>query len=223
MYTKSRSELRATAVKLRENGYSYTYISKETNLSKSTLSEWLTEIPYVPNKTMLEVLKKARAASGAAKNKEKKLSFHTARLQAQADLGKISSRDIFMLGIGLYIGEGTKTHDIVRIINANPLIIKFAIRWFKEVYGLADENFKVRIHMYPDSNKEEVLKFWSTITGLKSKQFFTPYIDLRAKHIFKRGKLPYGTAHLTVKSNGKKEWGVFLSRRINALIEEVLK
>jgi hypothetical protein len=43
------------------------------------------------------------------------------------------------------------------------------------------------------------------------------------KKLFKRGKLPYGTAHLAIKSNGEKKFGVFLARKINAWIEKVLE
>ena len=39
----------------------------------------------------------------------------------------------------------------------------------------------------------------------------------------KAGKLPYGTAHLSLRSKGNKEHGVFLARRINGWIQEVLK
>lgn len=129
-----------------------------------------------------------------------------------------------MLGLGIYIGEGAKTYDITRVINADPKIIKFAVRWFEEVCGLPRENLRIRIHLYPDNNIKKCMKFWSDISGIPLQQFQKTYIDLRQnKKMFKRGKLPYGTAHLSVHSNGKKEFGVFLARKINAWMGEVLK
>lgn len=216
--------IREQVFKLRKEGYSYGHISEKTGVTKSTLSGWLSGVPYKPNKEMIEKIGKARAASGQAKSKQKIESIHEAQLEAINDIGIMTKRDLFMLGIGLYIGEGTKTHNIVRIINADPKIIKLAIKWFEDVCGLQKENFRIRIHLYPDTNIKECLKFWSEVSGIPMNQFYKSQIDIRTgKKIFKKGKLPYGTAHLSIKSNGKKKFGVFLSRKIGAWMEEVLK
>lgn len=181
-------------------------------------------MPYAPNSEMLLKMGKARTASGLAKHKLRLESTDEAKKQARKDIGVLSKRDLFMLGLGLYIGEGTKTHDIVRVINANPRVMSFAARWFKEVCGLKNSNFKLRLHVYPDNNINEAIKFWSLVTSIPESQFQKTYVDIRTgKKMFKRGKLPYGTAHLSIRSNGKKEFGVFLARRINGWISEVLK
>ena len=210
--------------KLRREGYSYNYISEKTGVSKSTLSGWLSGIPYTPNKTTIERIGKARAASGHAKAQQKLISFENALVEAKKEIGEITKRDLFMLGIGIYVGEGTKTNDIIRVINADPKIIRFTVRWFEEICGLSRENFRIRLHLYPDNNIKKCINFWSNISGIPAGQFQKTYIDLREnKKMFKRGKLPYGTAHLSIRSNGKKEFGVFLARKINAWIGEVLK
>lgn len=216
--------IREKVFKLRKDGYSYNYISDKTGVSKSTLSGWLSGIPYTPNKTIIERIGKARAASGYAKSKQKLESFKNAAKEAKKEIREITKRDLFMLGIGIYIGEGAKTNDIVRVINADPKIIKFAVKWFEQACGLSRNNFRIRLHLYPDNNIKECIKFWSNSSGVPINQFQRTYIDLREnKKMFKRGKLPHGTAHLSVRSNGKKEFGVFLARKINAWIGEVLK
>lgn len=127
-----------------------------------------------------------------------------------------------MAGLGLYIGEDSKSHNIVRITNSNYQIILFAIRWFNEALGIPLGNFSLRIHMYPDSNEKEVLKFWANATGFTTGQFRKSQVDYReGKKISKKGQLPYGTAHLSVRSCRKKELGVFLSRKIEAWTDEI--
>lgn len=218
------ANIRERIFKLRKDGYSYNYISSKTGVSKSTLSGWLAGVPYQPNQITIEKIGKARAASGHAKARQKLQSFESAERRAKSDIGKISKRDLFMIGIGIYIGEGTKTNDIVRVINADPKIIRFIIGWFEQVCGLVRENFRIRLHLYPDNNIENCIHFWSEISGIPVHQFQKTQIDLREnKKMSKRGKLPHGTAHLSIRSNGKKEFGVFLARRINAWIGEVLK
>ena len=209
---------------MRKNGHSYTYISQKTGVSKSTLSGWLSAIPYIPNKMTIERIGKARAASAEWKAKRKIESFEKAGEEAKNEIGEITKRDLFMLGIGIYIGEGTKTNDSIRIINADPKIIRFAVKWFEQACGLSRKNFSLRLHLYPDNNTKRCIKFWSNSSGIPMSQFQKTYIDIRKdKKMFKRGKLLYGTAHLSIRSNGKKEFGVFLARKINAWIGEVLK
>lgn len=220
----TRVELKKRALELRKEGYAYSYVSKKLLVGKSTLSDWLSKIPYKPNDYTIKLLGKARAAANITNTNKKRNSFIQAKKEAKNEIGTLNDRDIFMLGLGIYIGEGTKTHDIIRVINSDPKIIKFAILWFKKVCGLQINNFAIRIHIYPDNNESACIDFWSKNTGLPKSNFYKTYIDGRLnKKMFKRGKLPFGTAHLTIKSNGKKEFGVFLARKIKAWIDEVLK
>ncbi|MBI2046000.1 MAG: helix-turn-helix domain-containing protein [Parcubacteria group bacterium] len=216
--------IKKEAIELRSQGYSYKYIAQKLRVSKSTLSSWLSCVSYVPNEETMQRIEQAREKSGKAKNRQKVESITKAQEMAKKDIGRLTRRDLFMLGVGLYIGEGSKTMNLVRIINANPKVISFAIRWFKEICGLNNEHFSIRIHLYPDNNVEDCLRFWSRSSGLPRKQFQKTQIDLRTnKKISKRGKLPYGTAHITIKSRGRKEFGVFLARKIHFWMEEVVK
>ena len=106
----------------------------------------------------------------------------------------------------------------------SPIIIRLTLRWLKEVFGVPSKSFKVRIHLYPDNNIKETLRHWSKQLNIPLEQFQETYVDTRTgKKMFKKGKLPYGTAHVTVQSMGRPEHGVFLQRRINAWIEKVMK
>lgn len=217
------ASLREKALLLRQSGHSYSHISSETGLSKSTLSGWLAEVPYMPNDITLEAIGKARAASGKRKSDLKQESITAARQEAAKELGQVSSRDLFMFGLGLYLGEGSKTNDITRIVNSDPRVLRLAIEWFM-LLGVPKRNFAIRIHLYPDSNLQESLQFWSKMTTIPIRQFQKPQIDRRSgKKIHKLGKLPNGTAHLTVRGMGEKRLGSFLARKIKGFIEEVAR
>jgi hypothetical protein len=220
----TKDNLRLKAIELRKKGYSYSYIKSQISVSKGTLSEWLSAVPYKANEEMLSKMKKARDASAFAKKQSKQESFDKAKIEGEKDIGTLSTRDFFMLGIGLYLGEGAKTGEDIRIINSNPAIIYLAIAWFKRSCGLSDEHFRIRLHLYPDSNVDECLSFWSKTTNIHISRFYKTQIDLRKdKKLSNKAKLPYGTAHLSVRSNGKKEFGVFLARKIKVWMDLVLK
>lgn len=215
---------KATAIAMRQAGHSYNYIAPKVGVSKGTLSVWLANIPYSPNKETLERIGRALAASGAAKSKLKQDSLRKAHVKALADIGELSRRDLFMIGLGLYIGEGAKSINQTVFVNANPTIVRFMVKWFTEALGLQIENLRARIHTYPDCDVNEGLRFWSQTTQIPRDQFLKSIIDTRPnKKIKKNGKLPHGTIHLSVNSLGEARFGVFLARRIMACMDIVLE
>jgi hypothetical protein len=216
--------LKQRAISLRRGGYSYSYIASITKISKSTLSGWLHEVQYIPNKFTINTIGNARAKSAESKALSKQKSYQTAFASAKSDIGDISSRDLFMLGVGLYIGEGSKTNDIIRIVNSDPRIIRLAIKWFTEVCGLSVKNLVARIHIYPTSNAAKASDFWYRKTGIPRENFYTPYIDKRSnKKVSRAGSTPHGTIHITVRANGNRDFGVALSRRIAGWMDLVLE
>ena len=98
-------QIKYRAVNLRKEGYSYTHISKVTSVAKSTLSNWLADIPYLPNKTTLKTIGKARVASNLTKHKQKNDSILKAKKEARVEIGDLTNRDIFMLGLGWIMGD----------------------------------------------------------------------------------------------------------------------
>ncbi|MFA6227463.1 MAG: helix-turn-helix transcriptional regulator [Candidatus Paceibacterota bacterium] len=214
----TKAYLRTDAIKFRKAGYSYSYIQKQTGVSKSTLSEWLSDIPYKPNKETADKIVRARLMANEAQRAKKRKSIEDAEKLATKDIGKFTKRDLFMLGIGIYIGEGAKTSHIVRVVNSDPKIIKTTISWFKKCFHLQNSNFSIRIHLYPDTNQGKAISFWSKETGLSKDSFLNCVVDTRTNKKKKNhGKLPFGTAHISIKGAGNN----FFFRRIMSLIDKV--
>ncbi len=221
MYTNDK---KLEAIKLRKEGFSYSYISTKISVAKSTLSLWLNDIVFTPNDFTQNIIAQGQKKSSVIKRFDKAVSVKFAIDYANKKIGLMTEKDIFLLGVGIYIGEGSKSGNFVRVANSDPRIIKFAIRWFKECFGLKNHNFKVRIHIYPDNNEKKTLSFWKKELSLSKNYFHPVYIDKRLNKKMKKLKvLPYGTAHLSVVSNGDKNLGVLLHRKILASIDRVLK
>ena len=53
------------------------------------------------------------------------------------------------------------------------------VGWLKEICGLKNNNFRLEIHLYPDSNIKASLNYWSRITGINKNQFGKTQIDCR--------------------------------------------
>jgi len=214
--------IRQKAISYRKQGYSYGMISERIGLSKSTLSDWLKEIPYKPNKLVKKRIRGAQMKSAQFKHSQRMADIKKMKKLAKKELGKLTKRDLWLLGIGLYLGEGTKLQENIQIINSDPEIIKIAIKWFKKICGLKNENFAPRIHLYPDNDISTTINYWSKIIDIPKTQFGKTQIDVRTdKSSKKKRKLPYGTLQLEIRSCGKKEFGRSLHRRIMGWIETV--
>ena len=55
--------IKEKAINYRKRGYSYNMISERLGLAKSTLSDWLREIPFKPNKKLIRRVKLGRLKS----------------------------------------------------------------------------------------------------------------------------------------------------------------
>jgi len=215
--------LKEKAINYRKRGYSYNMISEKLGLSKSTLSNWLKEIPYKPSKEALRRIQLAPVKSAQLAHNRKVTNIIAIKELAKKELGRLTKRDLWLLGIGLYLGEGSKLYERIRVINSDPGIIKLAIKWFREICGLKNENLSIAIHAYPDNNIKDTINYWSKVTRIPKKQFEKTQVDRRInKSGKKKRKLPYGTAHLYIKSRGEKEFGRSLHRRIMGWIDATL-
>lgn len=217
----AKSYLKNDALSLREKGYSYELIRQKTGVSKSTLSDWLKRLPYKPNAEVLERMKRGQIKSSGTLRRLRLERIKEARRIAKQELGQVSKRDLMLLGIGLYIGEGSKDdRGSVSFANSDPKVVKLMVNWFTKVVGVEIRNFYIRVHTYPDNDIKETLEFWSKATSIPINQFGKTYIDRRKDKLIKnKNKLPYGTAHIRIRAFGKKEFGTNLLQKIVGWIE----
>lgn len=199
-------------------------IVDKLQVSKSSLSIWLRDIPYRPNKEVLKRVNKNLMRTVMMRHNIKLDSLKRAKSFAKREIGVMSDRDLMMVGLGVYIGEGSKREETAHIMNSDPNVLRLAVKWLKRSFGISRKHFRVIMHIYPDNSEGEARKYWSKITGIPFGQFEKTQVDRRTnKSILNKGKLPHGTAHIKIRACGNPEHGVLLHRRIMALINEVYK
>lgn len=155
------------SLKLRSGGYSYNYISQKLDVPKSTLSNWFKDLPFTQNKVTAEAVVNSQQKAISASRSDRIFSLVKAKEYAEQNIKSLSVREIFLIGMGIYIGEGSKAYNTTRIVNSDPRTVRFAILWLKKCFGLSEENIKIRIHIYPDSNEKLTLEFWMDQLDLK--------------------------------------------------------
>lgn len=79
----------------------------------------------------------------------------------------------------LYLGEGSKWQGsrTPKLVSADPMIIRLYIDLLRECYGVSVTRMYARVQHRADQNSEELVKYWSSITGIE--KFYPCYVDKR--------------------------------------------
>jgi hypothetical protein len=206
------------AIILRKRGFSFKEISEKININKSTVAYWCKEIKLSQKQKdiLLQKSKESGIVAGIKlSQKAKKLrDIKNKEYQklGKEDLGKLSKRDFFILGLGLYWGEGYKKGNYeFGFTNSDPIIIKAMIKFLENFYKVNKDELILRIsinHIYKNS-ENEILKYWSNITKTKLSQFTkTSFIKSRNKKIYSADSIYHGTLRIKIRK------GANLKRRI---------
>ncbi len=175
-----RKELREKAVKLRiEHKKSYSAIARKLNVPKSTLSYWLSELPL--SREEVSALRRAAWTRGEASRErfrdtmraKKAESNSKVRARMEQRILPLSSRDMYIAGIVLYIGEGDKRNPYrIALANSDPLVIDFFTRWLITFWSVSRQRIKFGLHLYSNMNIAKERKFWQDALGFGRKSFY---------------------------------------------------
>lgn len=174
--------IREEAIQLRLKGFTYSQIKRELNVQKSTLSNWLKNISLTEeqlnslasNKERAEDIRKEKYRKTRQNKKLNRLGSVYA--QQIKELLPLSKKELFLIGVFLYWGEGEKTHGKISVSNSNPKVIQFTLYWMIHALGVPKEKIRVNLHLYKDMNIAESITYWSKALGLPKEQFRKPYI-----------------------------------------------
>lgn len=198
----SKILIREQVIKLRLQGQTYGQIRKQLGVSKSTLSDWLSKLPLTEEQLKILSQNKERALElGREKFREVFRNKRLNRLKQTLDnqikeLLPLSKKELFLIGVFLYWGEGAKKHGSVTISNTDPRVVKFALYWMTESLKIPKQKIKINLHLYKDMNVEEAISFWSTILDIPRDQFRKPYIKKTNREGLTYKSYRHGTCRL---------------------------
>src|SRR3989344_598254 len=220
-YTQLRDKARA----LRLQGKSIGRIAQTLAVSKSTVSYWCRDIKLSDKQVrLLAIAQRRGGALGRLKAAELKRAARISAIQKESErgsraIGTLSKRDIFMLGLALYWGEGYKSgNEECGLTNGSPDIIRAFIVWLKKIYGIKSPDLilRVSINATHAHRVQEVEKYWSTSTKIPMSQFTkTSLIQTKAKKVYANQNDHFGTLRVKVRR------ATTLRRRILGSIAEV--
>jgi len=190
------------ALRLRQQEMSYSQIKQAIGVSKSTLSGWLKDYPL--SKERIDELRGKserrieRYRETMRKKREKRLLDI---YEKERDyILPLSEKEVFIFGLGLYWGEGSKTRNAsLSVSNTDPSIVKFFIFWLNKTFGIPKQKLRINLQLYKDMDIKKELLFWENTLGLTRSQFNKPYIkESSVKAINHKGGFGHGTCNVAI-------------------------
>lgn len=193
-------EKKNVVFRLRKEGKSYGEISKITGIPKGTLSGWLAPLAWsikvsAQNSETSIVKSKKRIEK---MNLARKVSLDNKYMEAQREAAREfkihKNNQYFIAGLMLYLGEGDKTlaNHLVRISNADPIVLKIFNIFLKEFCEVPIEKIRFWVLMYPDLDENVCKSFWLKELGLNESNLYKFQV-IQGRHTKK--KLHYGVGN----------------------------
>lgn len=192
-------EKRERALILRKQELSYSQIKKELNVSKSTLSYWLRNYPLSKEKIseLRDNNEKRIERYRETRKKTRDTRLQAYYLEQKKKVFPLSKRDIFIAGLFLYWGEGSKSKPTdLFVSNTHPSIINFFIKWMEVVFDIPRSRLKFRMHFYENMDIRKETAFWAKTLNVSEEQFAKPYIKKSSSlRINEKGSFGHGTCN----------------------------
>ncbi|MFI5728048.1 hypothetical protein [Streptomyces cyaneofuscatus] len=171
----AKDDLREKARELRLQGMTYDQIQVELGCSKSSISLWVRDLPKPERKRSRE-----ESSAIGRRGWEATLQRCDAERQAQkqkaaAEVGAMTDRELFLLGVGLYWAEGTKskpyrTQERVTFVNSDPGMIEVFLAWLR-LLGVDDEHLRFHVLIHETADVAAAEQFWAELTGAEPSAF----------------------------------------------------
>jgi hypothetical protein len=195
----------ARARELRHEGWSLKRIARALAVSPSSVLVWTEDIVLSPEQVAANLRGprgpldperlQARAAAWAARCRARR-----ARYQADGRRRAQQPDPLHLAGCMLYWAEGAKRRNTVKLVNSDPHMVRFFLRFLVEALRIDRARLRVSINVYTNNGLtiEQIERYWLKLLEL-------PRTCLR-KHTLNhmptsssgraRGRLPYGVCTL---------------------------
>ncbi|MHB8904396.1 MAG: hypothetical protein ACYC40_04855 [Patescibacteria group bacterium] len=162
------------AKNLRRSGYSFREISELLNVAKSTVSLWARKeiISESGKKRMhnLIIFSQIKARKILFDKQEKYYKDLDNKCSVLKNGGKYKKDDLKIFLALIYWAEGTKTKKNLGFTNSDPDMIKIYLKLLRASFDIKEEKLSAWLHLHDYHNRQEMIDFWSKITGIDKKR-----------------------------------------------------
>jgi len=199
---------KTVAIRLRKLGKSYNEISRVLGgIPKSTLSGWLKDC-RLSKSARQRLMNRNQFRWSESLVRYNKLRASIARQRSEAEIslarnriGKITPRELLLIGTALYWAEGEKgARWRLKFSNSDGRMAGLMMRFFREICKIPENKFSPQLHLHPHVSESRAKTYWSQVMKIPQCQFIKSQRVLSRSSNGKRPsrRLPYGTLHIAV-------------------------
>ncbi|MBV7246616.1 hypothetical protein [Streptomyces sp. MW-W600-10] len=171
----AKDDVREKARELRLRGMTYDRIQVELGCSKSSISLWVRDLPKPERKRSREESTAIGRRGWEATLQRRDTERQAQKQKASDEVGAMSDRELFLLGVGLYWAEGSKskpyrTQERVTFVNSDPGMIEVFLAWLR-LLGVAEERLRFHVHIHETADIAAAEQYWITLTGADPRAF----------------------------------------------------
>ncbi|MFB6718206.1 hypothetical protein [Streptomyces sp. NPDC056358] len=165
----AKDDLREKARELRRQGMTYDRIQVELGCSKSSISLWVRDLPRPERKRTREEASAIARRGWEVALRRREEERQEAKKRAQSEIDPMSTNELFLLGVGLYWAEGSKskphhTQERVTFINSDPDMIKVFLAWLR-LLGVSNDQLRFHVHIHETADATSAERFWADLVG----------------------------------------------------------
>ncbi|MEV1045304.1 hypothetical protein [Streptomyces sp. NPDC049916] len=165
----AKDDLRAKARELRLQGMTYDRIQVELGCSKSSISLWVRDLPKPERKRSREQSSAIGRRGWEVTLQRREAERRATKRDAADQVGTMTDRELFLLGVGLYWAEGSKSkpyrpQERVTFVNSDPGMIEVFLAWLRLV-GVEDEHLRFHVLIHETADVAAAEQFWAELTG----------------------------------------------------------
>ncbi|AWZ10725.1 MULTISPECIES: hypothetical protein [unclassified Streptomyces] len=172
----AKDDLRDRARELRVQGMTYDEIQVELGCSKSSISLWVRDLPKPERKHRAPGTDMTRARQGLREAHERrKAEYEETRSAARKEIGALTGRELFIIGVGLYWAEGGKTkphqpHPQISFTNSDAGMIKTFLAWLR-LLEVTDDRLRFTLQIHETTDVANAEQYWIDTVGLDASHF----------------------------------------------------
>lgn len=183
---------------LRRRGMSLKSIAKELSVSSGSVHRWCAGITLSEKqKAHLEAnVLSSRLRNVAAISLRREADRKAAFASGFTEVGTLTKRDLLVLGVGLYWGEGDKDLSTLGLSNMDPDLHEAFLQWL-ESFGVDRAGVRATLHLPTRFVASKEIKWWCSKLNLNSSQFSKTVTKVSPTSRGKTKRLEYhGVLHL---------------------------
>jgi hypothetical protein len=146
-------------------------IAAAAEVSVSTAWRYTTDLPQPSRDLWRPPARRTKGALSYARLAD----VDAAREWALERLPSVQADILRAAGTALYVGEGSKTPGSVKLVNTNPDVVAFFLRWLRAEFVIDECRLRGHLYLHEDLDLGQAVAFWVGVTGIPADQFIKPY------------------------------------------------